>query len=479
MTTTFAASPTAQRARRAKDNPWSALPVLMTGTFLVVLDFFAVNVALPSMQTRLGASNTAIEWVVAGYGLTLAALLITAARIGDRIGRRRTFTIGLASFTVASLAAGLAPNAELLVTARLLQGGAAALITPSVLAILGSAFPGPQRVRAVSVYGMVMGLAAAGGQLIGGALVQLDLFGLGWRTVFLINVPVGIAGVLLSPVLIPESRGAATRFDVAGLALISLALGALILPLIEGRAQGWPLWTWLSFAGAAVLAIAFAAQQRALHRRGGVAMFDPAVFARRSVAAGLLTQVLLWCGQASYFLVLALYLQQGRGLSPIEAGLVFSILAAAYLGGSLRAPALSIRYGRRVIVIGAALLAAGHLMVLEAVLSAGLGGSVWTLAPGLVVAGAGMGLCLAPLASVVMSTVEPSHAGAVSGALSTAQQVGNCLGVAVISVVYFGLLSPARAGGGFDHAFAVSLAILAGIVGSVSLTALLLPRRTA
>ncbi len=174
---------------------------------MIVLDFFIVNVALPSMQARLHASTSALEWVVAGYGLAFSTMLITAGRLGDQIGRRRLFAAGLALFVVTSAACGLAPNPDLLVAARVLQGMAAALISPTVLSIIGVTFTGPARVRAISIYGVVMGLAAASGQLIGGVLIQGNVWGLGWRTVFLINVPVGVAALILTPRWLTESRG--------------------------------------------------------------------------------------------------------------------------------------------------------------------------------------------------------------------------------------------------------------------------------
>lgn len=229
----------------------SALPVLMCGVFMIVLDFFVVNVALPSMQADLHASTSAIEWVVAGYGLTFAVFLIAGGRLGDMVGRRRTFAAGLALFVVASAACGLAPNPTVLVVARLAQGMAGALISPNVLAIMGVAFPGPARVRAITVYGMVMGLAAAGGQLLGGILIQANLFGWGWRTVFLINVPVGLVALAFTRRLVPESRVEhAGRIDVGGNVLAILGMTALVLPLVEGTQLNWPAWTWVSLAAA-------------------------------------------------------------------------------------------------------------------------------------------------------------------------------------------------------------------------------------
>ncbi len=450
---------------------WGALAVLMAGTFMIVLDFFIVNVALPSMQLDLQASTSAIEWVVAGYGLTFATCLITAGRIGDQIGRRRTFSIGLGLFTLTSVVCGLAPNPPLLIAARLLQGLAAALISPNVLAIIGVTYQGPDRVRAITVYGMVMGFAAAGAQLIGGALVQADIAGLGWRTVFLINLPVGLAGMLLAPGQLPESRTAGSRVDLIGTALISAGLAAVLLPLVEGRQQGFPAWTWISLGLAPFVLGVFAAHQLRLSRRGGGPLLEPRLFRERSFSAGLLTQLAFWSGMASFFVVFALYLQQGRGLNALQAGLVFTVLAGAYLVTSLRAPGLTARYGRQLIATGALTLAGGYALLLLGVAAGGATGWIGQLVPGLLLTGAGMGLCITPLVATVLSTVQPEHAGAASGTLSTVQQVGNALGVAVTGVLFFGAL-----GGGYTFAFEIALAEFVALLLVVACLTRLLPR---
>ncbi len=451
----------------------SALPVLMCGVFMIVLDFFVVNVALPSMQADLHASTSAIEWVVAGYGLTFAVFLIAGGRLGDMVGRRRTFAAGLALFVVASAACGLAPNPTVLVVARLAQGMAGALISPNVLAIMGVAFPGPARVRAITVYGMVMGLAAAGGQLLGGILIQANLFGWGWRTVFLINVPVGLVALAFTRRLVPESRVEhAGRIDVGGNVLAILGMTALVLPLVEGTQLNWPAWTWVSLAAAPLMFTAFVAHQRRLARRGGTPLLDPALFGQRALLAGLGTQLVFWCGQASFFLVLALYLQKGRGLDALHAGLVFSILAVAYLVTSMRAPALTLRFGRSLIAVGAVTLALGDIALLAAV--HGDAASIGLLAPGLVLVGAGMGLCITPLTTTVLSHADGERAGSVSGALATMQQVGNAVGVAVTGVIFFGALS-----NGYQRAFELALVELAGLLLVVAVLTRLLPRAQA
>ena len=438
---------------------------------MVVLDFFIVNVALPSIQTDLHATAGAIEWVVAGYALTSAVFLITAGRLGDCFGRRRMFSIGLALFTLASAACGAAGSPTELVIARLVQGVAGALLTPNVLSIIGVLYNGPDRLRALSAYGTVMGVAAVSGQLIGGALMATNVAGLGWRSCFLINVPVGALALVLAPRLIPESRAQSSpRVDLPGTVLITVALTAVVLPLVEGRQHGWPAWTWASFAAAPVLLTVFMAHQRNLARRGGSPLLDASLFRHRSFTAGLVTQLAFWGGQASFFVVLALYLQQGRGLHPLPAGLVFTILAAAYVVASMLAPGLTARHGRRAIGFGAIVLASGHALLLAAVSDVGVGGSIAALAPGLLLVGTGMGLVLAPLATTILQALEPERAGAASGMLTTMQGVGNALGVAVTGVLFFGALHA-----GYAHAFELVVGELAALLLAVAGLTRLLP----
>jgi MFS family permease len=344
-----------------------------------------------------------------------------------------------------------------------------------MLWIIGVAYTGPDRVRALSVYGIVLGLAAVGGQLAGGVLVQADVAGLGWRSCFLINVPVGVAALALVPRAVPESRADRTsRLDVTGTVLITAGLTAVLLPLVEGRQHGWPVWTWASLAAAPAILLGFGAQQRRLARGGGTPLLDPVLFRERAFTAGLLTQLVFWCGQASFFLVLALYLQLGRGLDALRAGLVFTILAAAYLLASMKAPQLTQRLGRQLPALGALVLATGHALLAASVAGVGTTGPVGLLAPALVLAGVGMGLVITPLTATVLASLEPQRAGAAAGALSTMQQVGNALGVAVTGVVFFG-----AARSGYARAFELSLVQLAVLCVAVAGLTRLLPRPAA
>jgi EmrB/QacA subfamily drug resistance transporter len=439
------------------------------------LDFFIVNVALPSVQADLGAGDTTLAWLVAGYGLTFGGLLLLAGRLGDRWGRRRMFRAGVGLFVLSSAACGLAPDVSVLLVARLFQGAAGAAVSTSVLALIGDVYAGPRRLRALATYSTVMGVAAASGQLIGGLLIHADVAGLGWRTIFLVNVPVGLAAYALAPRTLPDTRlPDDAHVDVAEVVLAIAALVALTLPLLEGRRLGWPAWTWVSLAAALVLGVLVGVRAHTLRVRGRRPLVDVRPLRSRPVALGTVAQTTLFLGMASYFLVLGLYLQQGRGLGPLASGLVFSVLAVAYMAGTRQAGRLVARFGRWATVGGAVVFALGHLGQLLAVEDLGVGGSVLWLAPGLALAGAGMGVALAALVGTVMATVEPADAGTVSGTFSTLQQVGNVLGVAVIGNIYFAL-----AGRGAAHAFDVSLLCLVVVTLGVAACGFGLPRREA
>ena len=410
---------------------WAPLPVLLAGAFMVVLDFFIVNVALPSIATELGAGDTSLEWVVAGYGLTFAAFLITAGRLGDGLGRRHVYMIGLALFTATSAACGLAPSPTTLVIARIAQGVAGAIVMPQVLAIIGVTYRGPSYVRAMSLYGMALGLAAVGGQVIGGALVDADVAGLGWRSCFLINVPIGLVALALAPRLVPESRAERrARLDVAGAAILAIGLTAVLLPLIQGRELGWPAWTWASFARR---------RPRPDRLRAAPA---PAVRNRRRPPARAGSVSRAWL----------LRRDRGSALPGDRPGLVLRVPGAlpaagprpdrAPGGARLHDPRGRLRGGLRpgarpdralrglVVGAGGVALTAGLGLLAVGVAEIGTSGTLLALVPGLILAGAGIGLCFTPLTATVLATVEPALAGGAAGAMSAITQVGYALGVA-------------------------------------------------
>lgn len=415
-------------------NGTGILAVLLACDFMITLDFFAVAVALPAVAADLGAGPAAVQLVVVGYGLAYAAGLITWGRLGDLRGRRRVFAAGLALFTLASALCGLAPTPGLLVGARVLQGVAAGMMAPQVLAILGTAFTGQQRVRAFAMAGLGKGLAGVFGQLIGGALITAGGGGLGWRLVFLVNVPIGLAVLARVRAVVPESRVDGGGLDARGALLAAVALSALVLPLVVGREQGWPLWAWGSLGLGVVLAVVFARTQR---------LVDVAVFARRGFTRGAVLTTAYYAAMGAFLLVLALYLQDGLGLDALQAGLLYTAIGAGFFLVLVRGPAVVVRFGgHRVIAIGALLLSAGWAALACTVLVTG--GVLW-LVPPLLVCGLGMGLVMAQLTATAIADVPAEQVGAASGVLNTAIQVGSAVGAAAIGLLFYGVAGPAAA----------------------------------
>jgi EmrB/QacA subfamily drug resistance transporter len=463
-------------AKKAHSNALT-MAVLMAGTFVFVLDFFIVNVAIPSTQAELGATDAQVQLIVATYAIAISALMILGGRLGDLFGRRRLFMGGLALFTASSALCGAAPGIGLLLVGRTLQGIGAALFAPQVLSIIGVTFDGDDRRRAVTTYGLTMGLAAAGGQLIGGALIALNVLGLDWRTCYLVNVPIGLAALAVAPRAIPESRTEGDhRLDFLGAALAGATLVAIVLPLVEGRRQGWPAWTFACLAAAVPLALAFALRQRRLAATGGEPLVHPGLFRERAFTVGVLTSVVFYCGMGSFFLVLAIYLQEGAGLSALDSGLVFTPLALGYLVASGGAEALAPRFGRQVLAAGGVVRAVALAGLALTVGAIGTGGSPLLLVPALAVDGIGMGLLTAPLVATVVGAMDPRHAGAASGVLSTAQQVGNTIGVAAIGALFYGAIGP---DGDFAGAFEIALVAVAAVCLAVAALVQLLPGRPA
>jgi EmrB/QacA subfamily drug resistance transporter len=454
---------------------WGPMLVLLTGTFIAVLDFFIVNVAVPSIQRDLHTSPAGIEWIVAGFAIAYGSGLIIGGRLGDIYGRRRLYVIGLILFVLSSALSGAAPNIQVLVIGRLFQGLAAALLSPQILTIIRMTFAGRQQLRAFNAYGVTMGLAAVFAQLIGGVLIQADPGGLAWRSCFYINIPIGIAVLALVPKYVPESRAPGRpRLDLVGMILIALALTATALPLIEGRQLGWPAWSWASLGAAVVLLGLFVGYEQQVSKRGGSPLVDMSLFRERAFSAGLGAQLIFWTGQASYFLVFALYVQFGRGLDPLDAGLIFMAIGVGYLVTSTTARFVAARIGRQVIALGGALRIIGLLLLVLALAKIGDGGNIGWLVPALVIDGAGQGLAVAPLAATVLSRVTPQHAGAASGVLATGVQVGNALGVALVGVIFYGVLNHEHGANVYAHAFAFSLIyVLFAAVLLISLVQLL------
>ncbi|MCP2341043.1 MFS transporter [Actinomadura rupiterrae] len=434
----------ASAGKTTETTPWRAVAVVLTGAFMAILDSFIVIVAGPSIQADLHIGEGSLQWVLAGYQLTYAVLLITGGRLGDLHGRRRVLLLGMAAFTASSVVCAMAGDAATLIAARLVQGLGAAMMLPQVYAFLTVLVPARDRHRAFGVLGMVMGLAAVAGQLVGGVLIGSDLFGSGWRSVFWINVPIGLATIGLAARWLPESTAPrARRLDLLGVVVLSIALALVAFPLIQGRQEGWPVWVWACLAASVPAFAAFAVLERRIAARGGEPLVRIALFRTRSFSVGLVLVLLLYTVVTSYYLVLSVSLQAGRGMSALGAGLVYTPSAVAFFSFSLLAGRLVPVHGNRVMEIGAIILTLGYASTAALLLS----GAPFTPAvviPTLVLQSAGGGLVITPSLNSVLRRISPDDAGVASGALSTAQQIGGALGVAVIGAVFFSTFHPGR-----------------------------------
>ncbi|HVU71775.1 MAG TPA: MFS transporter [Mycobacteriales bacterium] len=473
----IAPSPSSAGAEPTYDERrWKSLPVILTATFMALFDLFVVNVAAPSIQGDLHASSSTLELVIAGYSFTYAAGLVTGGRLGDLLGRRRLFVLGMTVFTLASLLAGVAPNSATLVAGRLLQGVGAAAMVPQVLSLITVGFPPAERPRVFALFGATVGIASVLGQVLGGVLLDLDIAGLGWRPIFLVNVPIGIAAVAGSYRFVRESKAdAADRLDPRGLVLLTGGLGAVLAPLVLGRTEGWPLWTWISFGAGAVLVAAFARWQLVLQARGGHPLVPPRVFRHRGLPAGLLVNLGFFVFLGSFLLTLTVYLQEGLGDSPLRAGLTLAPLGVAFAVSSLLGRGLVARFGPNVLTAGALTSLSGLVGSTLVVHAEGQAATSLELSPVLMLIGVGNGLVIPSLIGAVLQSVPPAEAGAASGVLTTTQQFSAALGIAGIGTLFFTRV----ASHGIVDAAQVSFVAQIGVVVLAAGATLLLPRRAA
>ncbi|MFG2137469.1 MFS transporter [Streptomyces sp. NPDC048650] len=451
----------------------AGLLTVLLGAALPMIDFFIVNVALPTIDHDLHAGPALLEMVVAGYGVAYAMLLVLGGRLGDMIGRRRLFLWGLAAFGLTSLACGLAPDAWTLVAARVAQGAASALLLPQVLATIQAATTGSRRARAVSLYGGTAGVSSALGQVLGGLLVSVDLAGTGWRAVFLVNVPIAAVAWLLAVRTVPETRSPhPSRVDGPGTALLAVSLIALLLPLTEGRAAGWPLWSWLLLAGFPFAAAAFVVVERRAERRGRTPLVPPSLLHIPSVRSGLAMIVPFSIGFGGFMFVVAVALQAGLHYGPFTGGLSLVPLCLTYFLASLAGPRLVRRFGRRVVLTGSLIQATG-LAALALTVHAGWPGvSVADLAPSMAVLGWGQGMVLPILLRIILSELPAAQAGVGGGVMVTTQQSGLALGVATLGTLFLTLLPSL----GIRDALLAALLTQLVIVLGTTLLALRLPR---
>ncbi|MEU6251707.1 MFS transporter [Streptomyces sp. NPDC047043] len=472
MSTTLAASP--PTAADPYPRRWAAAVVMMIAALMDLLDVTIVNVAIPSIGRDLHASHTALQWLVSAYLLGFAATLIVAGHLGDRLGRRGLFLAGTAGFGLASLGCGLAQSPGQLIAARAVQGVMAAVLMPQVLGSFRTLFRGRERGAAFGMYGAVAGFASAVGLLLGGLLTDADLFGWGWRSVFLVNVPVAVGTLVAGLVLVPSTKErAAGRPDVWGSLVLAGGLVAIVLPLVQGRQNGWPVWGWVCLAGGVCAVVGLGVFEARRSGTGTVPLLPAGAFRLPAFSVGVLVQLLFSVSMQGFFLVFAIWLQGSEGYTPMQAGVV---TVAFSVGGFLTAPAadgLAVRFGRLVLGSGALMMAGGFGWVWAAVHDASaVHTGAWPLVPGLVIAGAGLGFLVVPLVNVVLSAVPGELAGGASGIFSTAQQFGGAVGAAVVGTVFFD-----HAASGLTDALAAAMPWVTG--GFVVCAALcgMLPRR--
>lgn len=412
---------------------WFGLGILLSGTFLANLDVFIVVVALPDISTDLGTTTGQQLGLVAGYQLIYGAGLITAGRLGDRFGVFRVFGFGMVLFTAASALCAAAPSGDVLLAARLLQGAGTAVVVPQAYSGIQILFDDNRRGRPFAALGAVMGLGAISGQLVGGLLLTLDVAGLGWRSIFLINIPIGVAALAAlraAPPITPRERS--TSFDHVGVVLVVLVLAAVTAPLLLGPDLGWPWWTVVTLIASIPLTFVLFRHEVHHERAGRQPLLPPALLTTPRFPVSVVLVLLFNSSLNAFFLILAVYLQQWRGFSPLALGAAMVPLALAFSVASLVVPRLGMR-DEQVLLVGAVLTTTGYV----ATAAAAHVGSDAALIGCLAAIGIGQGLFITPMLSVALRSVPRVLAGAGAGVVSTAQQVGAAIGVCVLGAIFY------------------------------------------
>jgi MFS family permease len=432
---------------------WVALVILLAGGFMPPLDFFIVNVALSSIHESLGATPAEMQLVISGYACGYGVFLITGGRLGDLYGRKRCFLIGMAGFALASLGCGLATTPTHLVIARIVQGSAAAVLLPQVLGSIRALFPNERELaRAMSAYGIMMGMAAAIGQFSGGALIQWNPAGLGWRAIFLLTLPVCAVTLVLGWKVVPETGGGSSvRLDLGGAALISLALAAIVVPLSEGREQGWPVWVFAVLASVPLLVGAFVWYEDRLSRTGGMPLVDLRLLRIPSFRRGVLVAALFFF-TTSFYLLFGLYQQEGRGMAPLQVGLaIVPYGVGLFVGPLVSAPLVALRPKLLAIGMGVQVTFYALIGLLVAIGIAGI-----PLSAAVFLAGLGQGIAFPRLFATVLGDVPPAQAGVAAGITNSALQIGAAVSVAAIGSLFFVVLGGRTGERAYAQAFAIA-----------------------
>lgn len=420
---------------------WAALVVVLAATLLSIVSVFISNVALPVIQEDLSASAGQAQMILAGYNLMFGLFLVTGGRLGDLYGIKRVFLLGLTLFTAASAVSGFAPGPVSLIGSRAVQGLGAALMIPQVISFIQLYFTGKERATALGAYAAVGGFGSTAAQLLGGWLIAADWFGLGWRTIYLLNVPVGLLAVLGTIRLLRERIAAAQndrRLDWTGVVLITASLSALCFPLTFGNDWGWPWWIVVPLIASPCLAFGFVRHQRQLEKSGrGTPLIRPSLFRRRNFSAGNVSILLFYANNAVLFIVMPLFLQRGLGMTPFQSGLVFAPLALGFALTSMKSGGWAAKFGHRTLIAGCFLLGASYLLffVTDAVFGSDLSGYEWI--PAALLAGVAMGLISAPLNFLTLARVKESEAGQASGVLTAGVEIAYALGTVAGGMIFF------------------------------------------
>jgi MFS family permease len=474
---------TALLDRRAADpgtgtRPGAVLAVLLLGQFMAILDVSIVNVAAPTLQRDLHASGAGLQLAVAGYTISYAVLLVTGARLGDRLGHGRAFRAGLAGFTLASLLCGVAPNTATLVGFRFAQGVAAALMMPQVMSLIQRTFSGAARGRALSLYSAVIACGAVVGQVLGGVIVSADLFGTGWRPVFLVNVPIGLALLWFARRHLPADRGEPNRgLDPAGVVTLSAAVLLFVLPLVLGHQEHWPLWGWISLGASAVAFAGFVAVERRLMTAGGSPLVSGRVLRAPGLLLGAASLFLALINYGGFLFTFALHLQGGLGESARDAGLAFAPAAIGFAITGLTWQRLPARLHGPMIPAGLVVAALAYLLLAPILHGGGRGGPVMEL--DLLLVGLALGIAFSPMITVALRHVPLADAADASGVLVTVFQLGQVVGVATLGTLYLSLVHGPGATES-AHSITTTLVVLAGaaLVSAGFAFALIRPRRS-
>lgn len=461
-------------------SPRARLLALLTVAIAFVMDLVdgtILNIAIPTIQRDLGASDTEVQWMVSGYMTAFAILLVTGGRLGDILGYRTTFLAGIATFTVTSFLCGVSTSPELLVLSRILQGGAAAIMLPQVMALVQVMYAPHERVGVLAVFGVIGGLSAVLGPILGGILISADLFGLQWRPIFLINLPIGIIALIVGGKILPGGKSHhKISLDWAGTFIVGFALLLVLFPLVEGRSFGWPLWM-LAMLGASPLLGAFAWHHfLSRSKRGLSPLVEPTLFSDRSFSLGVLLIIIFQVAMGGFFLTLTLMLQYGLQMSPLEAALMhvpFAIGATVSIGIVTRKVLPKI--GPTLVLVGAILFAVGLIFSVLSINAMDGIPRLVCLEASLLCAGLGMGLITGPATPIALSEVDTGHAGAASGVVKSTQQVGGAFGASLIGSVFFGLMvrvDPPTA----LTAFSVSAIVMLICLAAVAIVSFFIPR---